>query len=66
MRSQSGLVAMERLRVMLGNENQMLDDQTLEDIRKDIGDVVLNYVDVDPENVDIRIILREYKKKIIC
>lgn len=66
MRAQSGLVAMERLRIMLGNENQMLDDQTLEDIRKDIGDVVLKYVDVDPENVDIRIILREYKKKILC
>lgn len=66
MREHSGTVAMERLRHMLADENQLLDDETMDSIRKDVEEVVSKYVDVEPDNVDIKIILREYKKKVLC
>lgn len=62
----SGTVAFERLRCMLADEKIMLDEDTMASIRRDIGNVVLKYVDVEPDNVDIKIILKEYKKKLPC
>ena len=44
----------------------MIDEDTMASIRRDVGNVVLKYVDVEPDNVDIKIILKEYKKKIPC
>lgn len=66
MKEHSGTVAMTRLRHMLTDENQLLDDETMDSIRKDVEEVVSKYVDVEPDNVDIKIILREYKKKVLC
>ena len=62
----SGTVAFERLRCMLADEKVMLDEDTMASIRRDVGNVILKYVDVEPDNVDIKIILKEYKKKIPC
>ena len=62
----SGLIAFERLRTMLSDEKMNLDEEMLTAIRQDIGKVVLKYVDIEPDNVDIKIILKEYKKKQIC
>jgi len=62
----SGTVAFERLKSMLADEKLMLDEDTMASIRRDVGNVVLKYVDVEPDNVDIKIILKEYKKKLPC
>ena len=62
----SGTIAFERLKCMLAEEKVMIDEATMASIRRDVGDVVLKYVDVDPDNVDIKIILKEYKKKLPC
>ncbi len=62
----SGSVAFERLKCMLAEEKVMIDEDTMASIRRDVGDVVLKYVDVEPDNVDIKIILKEYKKKLPC
>lgn len=62
----SGTVAFERLKLMLTDEKLKLDEDTVSAIRQDVGNVVLKYVDVEPDNVDIKIILKEYKKKLPC
>ena len=62
----SGTIAFERLKCMLADEKVLLDEDTMAAIRRDVGNVVLKYVDVEPDNVDIKIILKEYKKKIPC
>ena len=62
----SGIIAFERLKNMIADEKVMIDEDTMAAIRRDVGNVVLKYVDVEPDNVDIKIILKEYKKKIPC
>ncbi len=63
MKEQSCLVARERLKSMFGREQQLPDDDIMNSIRGDINDIVSKYVDIDPENIDIKIILRDYKKR---
>ena len=62
----SGIVAFERLKNMIADEKVMIDEDTMASIRRDVGNIVLKYVDVEPDNVDIKIILKEYKKKLPC
>ena len=54
MREQSVTAAKERLKCMIHYENN---------IRRDIGNVITKYVDVEPENIEIKVILKEYKKR---
>ena len=65
-KSSSGFIAFERLKTMLADEKLKLDEDTMATIRREVGNVVLKYVDIEPENVDIKIILKEYKKKLPC
>lgn len=62
----SGMVAFERLKCMLDEEKYKIDEETMASIRRDVGNIILKYVDIEPDNVDIKIILKEYKKKIPC
>ncbi len=63
MREQSVTAAKERLKSMIRYENNILDEETMGYIRRDIGQVLTKYVDVEPENVEIKVILKEYKKR---
>ena len=62
----SGTIALERLKCILADEKVTIDEETMAAIRRDVGNIVLKYVDVEPDNVDIKIILKEYKKKLPC
>lgn len=59
----SGTVAKERLKIMMDAEKQKLDDDTLKQIRQEIGTVITKYVDIEPENVEVKVLLKDYKKK---
>lgn len=63
MKEQSCLVARERLRTMFEKEQQLPDEDMMDSIRGDINAIVSKYVDIEPENIDIKIILRDYKKR---
>ena len=63
MREQSVPAAKERLKCMIHYENNILDEETMGYIRRDIGNVITKYVDVEPENIEIKVILKEYKKR---
>lgn len=59
----SGIVALQRLRTILADEKCEIDEETMSSIKREVGNVILKYVDIEPDNVNIKIILKEYKKK---
>lgn len=54
-------VAKERLQLMIDARKKRIDDDTMNQIRQEIGSVVTKYVDIEPENIEIKIILKEYR-----
>ena len=62
-KTHSGNVAKERLRIMMTEEKQKLDDETMERIRREIGTVITRYVVIDPDNVEVKVTLKDYKKR---
>lgn len=61
----SGSIAKERLRFMMDANRQKLDEDTLRLIRQEIGSIITKYVDIDPENVEVKVMLKDYKAKIV-
>ncbi len=54
-------VAKERLKLMIDARKKRIDDDTMSQLRQEIGSVVTKYVDIEPENIEIKIILKEYR-----
>lgn len=52
-------IAKERLRLMIDARKKRLDEDTMTSLRQEIGSIVTKYVDVEPENIEIKIILKE-------
>lgn len=48
---------------MMTAEKQQLDDETLNQIRQEIGSVITKYVVIEPENVEVKVLLKDYKKR---
>lgn len=46
---------------MIDARKKRIDDDTMNQIRQEIGSVVTKYVDIEPENIEIKIILKEYR-----
>lgn len=46
---------------MIDAQKRQLDDETLNLIRQEIGSVITKYVDIDPEHVEIKVILKDYQ-----
>lgn len=59
----SGKIAKERLKLILDAEKQKLDEDTLNQIKQEIGSVITKYVDIEPENIEVKVLLKDYKKK---
>lgn len=59
----SGHIAKERLKLMMDAERKKLDDDTLNQIRQEIGTVITKYVDIEPENIEVKVMLKDYKKR---
>ena len=62
-KTHSGNVAKERLKLMMNADHQKLDDATMELIRQEIGCVITKYVVIEPENIEIKVMLKDYKKR---
>ena len=56
----SGIVAKERLKLMMTLEKERLDDATLDQIRQEIGTVITKYVVIEPENIEVKVLLKDY------
>ncbi len=44
---------------MIDARKKQLDEDTMNELRQEIGMLVTKYVDIEPENIEIKIILRE-------
>ena len=44
---------------MIDTRKKQLDEDTMNELRQEIGMLVTKYVDIEPENIEIKIILRE-------
>ncbi len=62
-RKKSVTAAKERLKGMLRYEDNLLDEDTIHSLQNDIRRVVVKYVDAQPEDIEIKVILKEYKKR---
>ena len=59
----SGIVTKERFKIMMTAEKQRLDDETLDQIRQEIGTVITKYVIIEPENIEGKVLLEDYQKR---
>lgn len=59
MEVKSGEIARERLKVMLKQEHDLLDETTMEMVQNEIGQLVTRYLDVDPSCLEIKVVLKE-------
>ena len=55
-KTHSGNVAKERLKLMMNADHQKL-------VRQEIGCVITKYVVREPENIEIKVMLKDYKKR---
>ncbi|MBO5524311.1 MAG: cell division topological specificity factor MinE [Roseburia sp.] len=62
-KTHSGSIAKERLKIMMTTEKQRLDDETLDQIRQEIGTIITKYVVIEPENIEVKVLLKDYKKR---
>lgn len=62
-KTHSGNVAKERLKLMMNADYHKLDEATMELIRQEIGCVITKYVVIEPENIEIKVMLKDYKKR---
>lgn len=62
--AESKSVAKERLRLMIDADKKRLDEDTMSQIRHEIGEVITKYVDIEPENMEIKIVLRDYTRRV--
>lgn len=65
MEAKSVGIAKERLKLMIDTRKKQLDDGTMNQIRHEIGAVITKYVDIEPDNVEIKIVLKDYKAHIL-
>ncbi len=63
MKNHSVTAAKERLKYMIRYENNILDEDTTNGIRCEIEKIIRKYIDVEPENIEIKVILKDYKKR---
>ena len=54
MRQYSSMIAKERLAAMLSREKQQIDGETMEILRREIGNIILRYIDIDLEHIEER------------
>jgi cell division topological specificity factor len=59
----SGCVAKERLKFMFHTEKKQLGEDIMHQIRQEIGAVITKYVDIEPENIEVRVTLKDYRKR---
>jgi cell division topological specificity factor len=60
-RRSSKAVATGRLKTILDKHKKCLDDDMMLELRRQIGEVVTKFIDVDPENIEVRVTLKDIK-----
>lgn len=59
----SSRFAKERLRLLLEQNHREIDEETVEKIQAEVGTLVTKYLDIPPENIEVKIILKDDQKR---
>lgn len=59
----SNRFAKERLRLLLEQNHREIDEETVEKIQAEVGTLVTKYLDIPPENIEVKIILKDNQKR---
>lgn len=59
----SNRFAKERLRLLLEQNHREIDEETVEKIQAEVGTLVTKYLDIPPENIEVKIILKDDQKR---
>lgn len=59
----SNRFAKERLRILLEQNHREIDEETVEKIQAEVGTLVTKYLDIPPENIEVKIILKDNQKR---
>lgn len=59
----SNRFAKERLRHLLEQNHREIDEETVEKIQAEVGTLVTKYLDIPPENIEVKIILKDDQKR---
>ena len=59
----SNRFAKERLRLLLEQSHREIDEETVEKIQAEVGTLVTKYLDIPPENIEVKIILKDNQKR---
>ncbi len=59
----SNRFAKERLRFLLEQNHREIDEETVEKIQAEVGTLVTKYLDIPPENIEVKIILKDDQKR---
>jgi cell division topological specificity factor len=61
LRKSSKTVAAGRLKTIFDKHKKCLDDDMMLELRREIGEVVAKFIDVEPENIEVRVTLKDIK-----
>ena len=59
----TGSIAKERLKRMVGSESMDHSPVVITRMKKEIADIIARYYEVSPENYEIKVILKQNKKR---
>lgn len=59
----TGSIAKERLKFMIGSGQMENSPNLMERMKKEISDIISRYYDVSAENYEIKVILKQNKKR---
>ena len=61
----SGTAAFERLKSMIREEKCNIDEETMASIQRDIGNIILKYVDIELDDIDVKVIIQTKSKQLL-
>ena len=59
----TGIIAKERLKLMVESESMDHSPVVITRMKKEIADIIARYYEVSPENYEIKVILKQNKKR---
>ena len=61
----SSKAAFERLKSIIREEKCNLDEDTMASIQRDIGNIILKYVDIELDDIDVKVMIQSKSKQLL-
>ena len=61
----SGIAALQRLKSIIKEEKCNIDEDTMASIQRDVGNIILKYVDIELDDIDVKVIIQTKSKQVL-